>query len=100
MITLQAASGETAAIEWDETKTKITEQSAEAQAWVGENILNTEPVNTNETVHSDVEDVDWDRIKTQVYTASGYTLTITRAYKDNESCATNPNGTTYVLAAV
>lgn len=98
MITLQAASGETAAIEWDETKTKMTEQTAEAQAWVGENILNTEPVNTDETIHSIVQDVDWDRIKSQLYTANGFTLDIVRTYKTVESCAVA--SATYTLATV
>ena len=87
MIQLQAASGETAAIEWDETVTTMVGQTIEAQAWVGENILNTEPVNTDETIHSIKQDQDWDRIASQLYTAEGFTLDIVRTYKTVESCA-------------
>ena len=98
MITLKAAEGENPAIEWDETKTKMTDQTTEAQAWVGENILNTEPVNTNETIHSVIQDVDWSRIKSQLYTASGFTLDIVRTYKTVENCAVA--SATYTLATV
>lgn len=76
MITLQADP----LIQWDETITTLIGQSQDAQDFVNENILSTVPVSTNETVHSVVKDVDWDRIKSQLYTWEGFTLNVARTY--------------------
>lgn len=81
MITLQ----EDPLIQWDETKPSINDQSQEAINWVTQNILNTTPVNTMETIHSIKEDMDWDRIKSQAYSAEGFSLVVERTYESVES---------------
>lgn len=83
MITLQAEP----LIQWDETIQTLQGQTSDAQKWVAENILNTTPTNTDETVHSVVENVDWQRIKSQSYSISGFNLVVDRTYQDTESCA-------------
>jgi hypothetical protein len=98
MIELKAAEGENPAIEWDETKTTLKDQTTEAQAWVSENILNTDPVVTTETVHSVVEDVDWTRPKSELYTAEGFTLEVVRTHRDVETAVVA--SATYTLATV
>jgi len=74
-------------IEWDETVPTMKGQTIDAQLYVGKNILNTTPVNIDETVHSVVQDADWKRIASQSYTSSGFVLSVVRTYKDIESCA-------------
>ena len=92
MITLQ----EDPLIEWDETVTTITGQTAEAQEWVGKNILITNSVVTTETVHSTEDNVDWVRPKSLLYTASGFTLDIVRTYYDTNS--SRAQSASYILA--
>ncbi len=94
MITLQADP----LVEWDETVTTMTGQTAEAQVWVSENILNTAPVDTMETVTSVKESADWDRPKSQLYTAGGFTLDIVRTYFDTNS--SRVQSASYTLATV
>ena len=85
-------------VEWDETVTTMTGQTAEAQAWVSENILNTAPVDTMETVTSVKESADWDRPASQLYTAEGFTLDIVRTYFDTNS--SRVQSASYTLATV
>lgn len=94
MITLQAEP----LIQWDETIQTLQGQTSDAQKWIAENILNTTPAVTNETVHSIKENVDWDRIKIQDYTANGFNLVVTRTYQDAESCAIS--SATYILTQI
>ena len=71
-------------IEWDETKPKLSEQSEDARLFVNENILSEDPIVTNETAHSTVEDVDWNRIDSQLYTGAGFSLNRDRTYNNTE----------------
>jgi hypothetical protein len=87
MITLQAAAGENPAIEWDETNTDLYSQTQEAQNWVQQNIMNTESVNTMETVVRPSGRADLERIKLQTYTTAEFTLVIDRTYRSVENCA-------------
>jgi hypothetical protein len=83
MITLQADP----LIEWDESITKLVGQTTDAQSYIDENILNTVPVTTKETVHSVLRDLDWDRVKSQLYTVEGFTLNVVRTHQGVESSA-------------
>lgn len=85
-------------IEWDENITTLEGQSVDAQNFVNENILNTEPVVTMETVHSIIKDVDWDRIKSQLYTTESFTLDVVRTYVGVESRAVA--SAVYTLATI
>ena len=71
-------------IEWDETKPKLSEQSEDAISFVKENILSEDPAITMETVHSNELDVDWSRIKTQLYVGAGFSLNRDRTYNNTE----------------
>ena len=87
-------------IEWDDTKTKMSEQTEDAQNWIADNVMNVSAVTMNETVHSIIHDVDWDRPATQEYTNNGFKLTVTRAYKNAESSVIDVDLTTNVLTTV
>ena len=87
-------------IEWDDTKIKMSEQTEDAQNWIADNVMNVQPITVNETVHSIIHDVDWDRPATQEYTNSGFKLTVTRVYKTVESSVIDVDLTTNVLTTV
>jgi hypothetical protein len=97
MITLQAAEGENPAIEWNEANTDLYSQTQEAQNWVQTNILNTESINTDETV-ARAGDTDLTRIKSQSYTITGFNLVVDRTYRSNIDCSIQ--SAAYILTVV
>ena len=96
MITLQAEP----LIQWDDTKTKMSEQTEDAQNWIADNVMNVSAVTVNETVFSVVHSTNWDRPATQDYTNNGFKLTVTRVYKNAESSVIDVDLTTNVLTTV
>ncbi len=87
-------------IEWDDTKTKMSEQTEDAQAWIADNVMNVSAVTVNETVFSVVHSTNWDRPLTQEYTNNGFKLTVNRVYKTVESSVIDVDLTTNVLTTV
>ena len=75
-----------------------SEESSKAFCIFSQNILNTDPVDTMETVTSVKESADWDRPKSQLYTAGGFTLDIVRTYFDTNS--SRVQSASYTLATV
>lgn len=84
MITLQADP----LVEWDETKTRVMDQSQECQDWLAENLMgNTNKTVVNETVSRPSGRADLTRPATYTFNDGTFELVQTFTYNSEESYA-------------